>query len=278
MQRTDDEGFVYILSNPAYKNNFVKIGKSSASPLRARASELFTTGVPTPFSVEYHCKAKDYHNLEKRVHKYLQKERVNKNREFFEITIDRAIFVIQELGKNDILHEEIVAEKRKEIEKLLEQQRLVDTRHKEINEFTKNLSQELQDLCNNHLNQREKLNKTEPYIFWIFGSLLVTIPLYLITVIGVAGLIPIALSIIIAVIWAILLNNKNNEFNQKIRNVQNKFNQKLELYCNTLNDGLINSVGDKWDKDKEHYKKNNSTIAHDYFKKFRDALIEKQQL
>ncbi len=280
MQRTDDEGFVYILSNPAYKNNFVKIGKTSVSP-RSRASELSTTGVPTPFSVEYYCKAKDYHRLEKRVHQYLQKERVSPKKEFFEITIDRAIFAIQELGKNDILHEEIAAEKRKEMEELVRQQKILDTRQKEINEFTKNLSRELDKMCNDKLNSIKKRKK--PAHWGIWDIILIPIGVSILGLIIIIAfvlnfLIGIIIAFIIWMIWAKDFRDSNNDFKQKIQKIRNEVNRQSNVYCKKLNDILTKMDGNKWDTNKEHYKKKHRDHSLDSFKKLQDRFIKKLDL
>ena len=47
------KGFLCTLSNPAFPG-LVKIGWSRKVPTD-RAEELFTTGVPAPFEVEYYC-------------------------------------------------------------------------------------------------------------------------------------------------------------------------------------------------------------------------------
>jgi hypothetical protein len=44
------KGYIYVLSNPSF--NKVKIGYSERDPI-VRVSELDTTGVPTPFTLEY---------------------------------------------------------------------------------------------------------------------------------------------------------------------------------------------------------------------------------
>ena len=57
------EGWVYVLSNRSIKKQ-VKIGYSTISP-KSRARDLDTTGVPTPFKVEYETKIKNCELLEK---------------------------------------------------------------------------------------------------------------------------------------------------------------------------------------------------------------------
>ncbi|MDG1097665.1 MAG: GIY-YIG nuclease family protein, partial [Methylophilaceae bacterium] len=75
-------GYIYVMSNPSFRNNLLKIGQSSKNPFEFRKNELFTTGVPLPFSVEYYASIQDFARVERNIHKRLQEWRVNKNREF----------------------------------------------------------------------------------------------------------------------------------------------------------------------------------------------------
>lgn len=43
----NDSGFVYILTNPSFREDWVKIGKSSR-PVDVRSKELDNTAVPLP--------------------------------------------------------------------------------------------------------------------------------------------------------------------------------------------------------------------------------------
>lgn len=45
---TNNQGYVYILTNPSFKDDWVKIGKSSR-PVNVRSKELDNTAVPLPF-------------------------------------------------------------------------------------------------------------------------------------------------------------------------------------------------------------------------------------
>ena len=51
MNRNDnDAGYVYILTNPSFREDWVKIGKSSR-PVDVRSKELDNTAVPLPFEI-----------------------------------------------------------------------------------------------------------------------------------------------------------------------------------------------------------------------------------
>jgi hypothetical protein len=90
-------GFVYILSNPAMPN-LLKIGKSDRDPTGFRAAELYTTGVPHPFKVEYFAYVEEHHTLERKIHSILSTRRPNSNREFFTVSIEEAVLLIRESG------------------------------------------------------------------------------------------------------------------------------------------------------------------------------------
>ena len=83
------KGFIYILSNPSMPG-LVKIGKTTTSPSQ-RMSELHSTGVPTPFTLEFSVKVEDCHAGERAAHDALNKHRHSSNREFFRVPVKAAI-------------------------------------------------------------------------------------------------------------------------------------------------------------------------------------------
>lgn len=85
---TEDIGYVYILSNPSL-DGLLKIGMTLRCP-KKRASELYTTGIPTQFIVEYARCVFDPGMVEKKMHDCLSTRRVNPNREFFRVSLEIA--------------------------------------------------------------------------------------------------------------------------------------------------------------------------------------------
>lgn len=86
MKDAPHKGFVYILTNPSYKDNIIKIGYTIN--LKNRLAQLDKTGVPTPFEPYMTVETKKYKELEKVIHHELDKLtdfRTRDNREFFEI-------------------------------------------------------------------------------------------------------------------------------------------------------------------------------------------------
>ena len=85
IKKREENGFVYVMSNKAYPGIY-KIGSTYGDP-EERAEELTGTGHLHPFKVEMSYEMKDAEYYEKSIHKILEKNRVNKNREFFDIDL-----------------------------------------------------------------------------------------------------------------------------------------------------------------------------------------------
>jgi uncharacterized membrane protein YhaH (DUF805 family) len=138
-------GWVYVLSNPSIPNQ-VKVGWTSKLP-NERATELHSTGVPTPFKVETAMLfANNAEQIEQKTHNILSATRVSSNREWFECdasiaagSILKAAEVFDEavlttdpvlLTKDDILkanrkeeQKRVIQAQRKEAQKLKEEKK-----------------------------------------------------------------------------------------------------------------------------------------------------------
>ena len=94
------KGFVYILTNPSYKDNIIKIGFTTN--LKNRLSQLDKTGVPMPFEPYMTVETSKYRELEKVIHHELDKLtdfRTRNNREFFEIDPIDAADLLKNLAR-----------------------------------------------------------------------------------------------------------------------------------------------------------------------------------
>ncbi|QQS69904.1 GIY-YIG nuclease family protein [Candidatus Saccharibacteria bacterium] len=94
------KGFVYILTNPSYKDNIIKIGFTTN--LKDRLAQLDKTGVPTPFDPYMTVQTAKYKELEKVIHHELDKLtdfRTRENREFFEIDPVDAADLLKNLAR-----------------------------------------------------------------------------------------------------------------------------------------------------------------------------------
>ena len=67
-----EAGYVYILTNPSFKEDWVKIGKSSR-PVDVRSKELDNTAVPMPFEIYATLKTSKYEEIEKLIHKTIDR-------------------------------------------------------------------------------------------------------------------------------------------------------------------------------------------------------------
>ena len=85
---------VYVLTNPAMPG-FVKIGKTAIEDVNQRLSQLYTTGVPFPFELQFACKVRNSDEVEQALHRAFAPNRVNARREFFKIEPDQAIAIVK---------------------------------------------------------------------------------------------------------------------------------------------------------------------------------------
>ena len=90
------QGWVYILTNPSFRDDWVKIGKSSR-PVDVRSKELDNTAVPLPFEIYATLKTAKYEIVERKIHKAIDRLtdlRIRQNREFFNIKPELALEIL----------------------------------------------------------------------------------------------------------------------------------------------------------------------------------------
>ena len=93
----DKAGYVYILTNPSFKDDWVKIGKSSR-PVNVRSKELDNTAVPLPFEIFATLKTTKYSEAEMTIHNnidLLTNLRIRRNREFFNVPPKKALEILK---------------------------------------------------------------------------------------------------------------------------------------------------------------------------------------
>lgn len=93
-------GYLYILTNVSIPGK-VKIGMTERNPEDRRKEISSATGVPTPFDLIHSAYFEDCHFAEKKLHERLFQEgkRTKRDREFFDIDVDVAIHLIDDLAK-----------------------------------------------------------------------------------------------------------------------------------------------------------------------------------
>ena len=95
-----EAGYVYILTNPSFKEDWVKIGKSSR-PVDIRSKELDNTAVPLPFEIYATLKTIKYEEVERLVHKTIDRLtdlRIRQNREFFNVPPAKALDILKDIS------------------------------------------------------------------------------------------------------------------------------------------------------------------------------------
>lgn len=94
-------GYVYILTNPSFREDWVKIGKSSR-PVDVRSKELDNTAVPLPFDIFATIQTVKYDKVERIIHKQIDRLtdlRIRQNREFFNVEPEQALDILVDLAQ-----------------------------------------------------------------------------------------------------------------------------------------------------------------------------------
>lgn len=88
------------MTNPSFREDWVKIGKSSR-PVDVRSKELDNTAVPLPFEIYATLKTVKYSKVERQIHKQIDRLtdlRIRQNREFFNIPPSVALDIMRDLA------------------------------------------------------------------------------------------------------------------------------------------------------------------------------------
>lgn len=88
------------MTNPSFRADWVKIGKSSR-PVDVRSKELDNTAVPLPFEIYATLRTCKYSEVEKQIHKQIDRLtdlRIRQNREFFNIAPSVALDIMRDIA------------------------------------------------------------------------------------------------------------------------------------------------------------------------------------
>jgi hypothetical protein len=105
-----EKGYVYVLTNPSFRDDWVKIGKSKRLP-EVRGRELYNTAVPLPYEIYATLQTEKYNEAERMIHRSIDRIsdlRINKNREFFNIAPESAYEILADI--KELLGDEAVIE------------------------------------------------------------------------------------------------------------------------------------------------------------------------
>ena len=109
-------GYVYILTNPSFKDDWIKIGKSSR-PVDIRSKELDNTATPLPFEIYATLKTDKYNEVERLIHKTIDRLtdlRIRQSREFFNTSPDKALDILKDISMT--LDDAEISERKPEVE------------------------------------------------------------------------------------------------------------------------------------------------------------------
>ena len=95
-----EPGYVYILTNPSFREAWVKIGRTKN--MEERLKTLDTTALPLPFNTYATLKTVKYQIVEKHVHHYIERFtnlRIRDKREFFNVKPEEALQIFCEVAE-----------------------------------------------------------------------------------------------------------------------------------------------------------------------------------
>ena len=98
-KKGEGDQWVYVLSNPT-QPGLLKIGYTKLTPDERAKQISNATGVPLPYEVAWAYRCFNGELLEGEVHHALSKYRVNNQREFFQLDLEKAKSTIELIGNN----------------------------------------------------------------------------------------------------------------------------------------------------------------------------------
>ena len=157
----EKEQYIYVMSNPSYPDDILKIGWTREHP-SIRANYLHTSGIPTPFIIEYVIITYEGSKLEKKIHDHLKNYRITSNREFFKISKEQLTEIIT---KDLTLKLTPITEinfpinlKRKYTKQVCEIKELYETLVKETDEFFSKMKKEKTELTIKEIDNKKHVS------------------------------------------------------------------------------------------------------------------------
>ena len=98
--KEEKPGYVYILTNPSFREDWVKIGMTQNMEERLRT--LDNTALPLPFKKYATLQTVKYQKAEKHVHHSIERFtnlRIRDNREFFNVKPEKALEIFCEVAE-----------------------------------------------------------------------------------------------------------------------------------------------------------------------------------
>lgn len=95
-----EKGYVYLLTNKSFRDDWVKIEKSSR-PVDVRSKELDNTAVPLPFDIFATMQTSKYADIERIIHKLINRLTdlpIRQNIELFNVQPEQALEILLDLA------------------------------------------------------------------------------------------------------------------------------------------------------------------------------------
>lgn len=105
-----EKGYVCVLTNPSFWDDWVKIGKSSRLP-EVWGRELYNTAVPLLYEIYATFQTEKFKEAERMIHRSIDRVsdlRINKGREFFNIAPEAAYEILADI--KELLGDEAILE------------------------------------------------------------------------------------------------------------------------------------------------------------------------
>lgn len=93
----EKSGYVYIISNPAFHSEVLKIGMTCATDPKERVKSLYTTAVPLHFEIQILHYSENALAVEQKLHEIFKSSRINARREFFYVTTEEILDKLQNI-------------------------------------------------------------------------------------------------------------------------------------------------------------------------------------
>jgi hypothetical protein len=99
----EKSGYVYIISNPAFRSEVLKIGMTCATDPTERVKSLYNTSTPLHFEIQILHYSENALAIEQKLHEIFRSSRINARREFFYATTEEILEKLQNM-KGSIIY------------------------------------------------------------------------------------------------------------------------------------------------------------------------------
>lgn len=172
------EGYVYVISNKSMPG-LMKVGLTTRSPEK-RAVELSGTGSAYPATVEYSVRVPDAAAVERDAHRRLADCRVNRDREWFQCTRERAVNAVKastgKVAKEEKDREVDERNRKLAAEKVAKDAALRRKQEDEARAAAAAREAAVKEINARYYSQFESLEKVPHFaVFWVIGGVILAV-------------------------------------------------------------------------------------------------------